>query len=381
MKARGYWVPGIFVFVAAEALAMQMRGPLLSNFQESFGLSEGLLGLIVPAATVGFLFSILLVGFRAGRIDNKRFLLVGTVGMVAATALISLVPSFGFLLVSFLFQGLAAGVFRAIDRPVLSHLYPTQRGRIFNLYTFVWALGAALAPLFVNRLLRFGDWRLAYLALAPVFAVPFALLVGLDRPAELTNETALSIVSVRDVVSRPAVAGMGFSLVLSGGVEGSLFTWLPFYAEQYFSTPTANLLLSVFFVAYIPARLLYGYVAEWFDYRRFVLALVVATVPAYLFFITSTGRLLIVSVALLGVLISGFFPMLLSFGVEGAPEHSGPVNALGTTGNFVGITVFPFVIGLLTARFGIGAAMHVPLGLVVALAALLLALGRVGAEV
>ncbi|WP_267877954.1 hypothetical protein [Natrinema versiforme] len=41
METRYDWTAIIFLFVVAEAITMQMRGPLLTSFQTSFSLSEG----------------------------------------------------------------------------------------------------------------------------------------------------------------------------------------------------------------------------------------------------------------------------------------------------------------------------------------------------
>jgi len=252
MDQRRYWTAVIFLFVLFEAVTMQIRGPLLASFQSSFGLSEGRLGLIAPAGTIGFLIAILSVGFRTGKINLTRFLVIGAIGSVFSTFFISLAFSFPILLALLLLQGIMAGVFRAIDRPVLSHLYPVNRGRIFSIYTFVWAVGAASAPIFVNLVLSVGSWRIAYVVLAVCFVVPSLLMLFADRPDQLDNEERLSLESLRTIVRKPAVAGMGMGVVLVGSIEGVMFTWLPYYASQFFSPSTANLVLSVYLAAYIP---------------------------------------------------------------------------------------------------------------------------------
>ena len=76
---------------------------------------------------------------------------------------------------------------------------------------------------------------------------------------------------------------MGIALALNGGVERSLFTWLPYFAAQLFESSTANLLLTAYLLAYIPGRLTYSYVADRIDLSLdLVLLLVVCTVPLLL---------------------------------------------------------------------------------------------------
>ena len=75
---------------------------------------------------------------------------------------------------------------------------------------------------------------------------------------------------------------MGIALALNGGVEGSLFTWLPYFAAQPFESSTANLLLTAYLLTYVPGRLTYSYVADRIDLSLdLVLLLVVCTIPLY----------------------------------------------------------------------------------------------------
>jgi MFS family permease len=366
---RYVWTAAIFLFVAFEAVTMQMRGPLLTSFQATFSVQESLLGLITPAATLGFILTLLAVGFKTGRLNVKRFLLLATIGTALTTILVSYAPSFPVLLLFLCFQGGTAGIFRALDRPILSHLYPVGRGRIFTLYTLLWAIGATTAPLYVNHMIATEDWRLAYLVLGFVFILPFLLLMKLPTPSELGNEEHLSPAAFRDLLANPAVQAMGLGLVLSGGIEGALFTWLPFYAEQFFTTQRANRLLSLYFVAYIPGRFAITYLISRHDHLRLICVLVSAAIPVFLVFVAYTNLLFVASVGILGFLIAGFFPILLAIGVEAAPQHSGPINAIATVANFTGITIVPLVIGILVGFRSINAGIILPLGLLLLLLA------------
>lgn len=366
-RRRYVWTAAVFLFVACEAVTMQMRGPLLTSFQSTFEIQNSLLGLISPAATLGFILTLLAVGIKTGSLDVKRFLLLATLGTGITTILVSYAPSFPLLLLFLCFQGGTAGVFRALDRPILSHLYPSGRGRIFSLYTLLWALGATTAPLYVNHMIAADDWRLAYLALGFAFVLPFFLLVKLPMPSVLGNEKHLSPAALRNLLENSAVQVMGLGLVLSGGIEGAIFTWLPFYAEQFFTIQRANRLLSLYFVAYIPGRLAISYLISRYDHLRLIAVLVATAIPTFVVFVTYTNHLFVTSVGVLGLLISGFFPILLAIGVEAAPEHSGPINAIATVANFTGITIVPLGIGILVGVRSIDLGMLLPLCLLVVL--------------
>ena len=163
MTRRRLWLGAAFCFVAGDGMAMQSRGALLSSFEGTFGVSESLLGLVAPAGTAGFVVAILVVGLAAGQVDVRATMLVGAVAMALAMFVTALAPVYALLLAALLAQGAAGGVFRGLDRPLLSHVYPDRLGRIFVLYSLAWSIGAVAGPVVVSAVLTVADWRLTYL--------------------------------------------------------------------------------------------------------------------------------------------------------------------------------------------------------------------------
>jgi len=366
---RQRWTLAIFTFVVGDAIALQMRGAVLPRVAADFDVSEALLGLVAPAGTLGFLLAVLAVGLAAGHLPVRRTML-GGIG-VAMVALISMAVApiyvlfLGFLLV----QGTADGVGRALDRPALSHLYPAQRGRTFNLYAMAWAVGGASAPILANVVIAVASWRFVFPIVAALFVVPVVLLARSGDLEPAANERSLTVSRLRAVLQDPAILGMAVALVFSGGVEGSIFTWLPYFASERVTESQANLLLSAFLFTYIPARAVYGLVIERFDYLVVTLVLAVLSVPlVYLAFTTAAVAVFVPAILATGVLVSSFFPTLSAFGVDEHPEYSGPVSAIATGANYLGMSLFPAAIGVLGGYVGIGRALSLLAGAFVLLA-------------
>ncbi|WP_442908278.1 hypothetical protein [Halobacterium sp. KA-6] len=74
-------------------------------------------------------------------------------------------PTYTIFLLALPLQGTAAVAFRGVDRVVLSHLNTENRGRIYTVYTLVWAVGAVLGPQLVSVTLIIVDWRTIFLIL------------------------------------------------------------------------------------------------------------------------------------------------------------------------------------------------------------------------
>ena len=362
MDHRKKWTLAIFLFVLGDGIAVQTRGSLLPTFEQSFAVSEDLLGLVAPAGTVGLVMTVLVVGMLSGRLDVRKFITIGVGLSIVSLLILGTTTSYVVLLGGFFIQGAAFGVFRALDRPLLGHLYPDQRGRIFNLYAVMWALGATAGPLMVNVVLSLGDWRLTYLLLIVVFLPTAYLVTSLEFPTDAWSERQLTVGELGTVLRNPAVAGMVCALVLTGGIEGILFTWLPFYATQFMSQSTANLLLSGFLVMYIPGRLAYSRLVSRVRSLTLVATLAAASLPLlYVAFVSVSTTGLFVAVLGLGVLISGFYPTLSAFGVDALPKRSGPVNAVAVGANFLGLSTLPVIVGAISSTYGISTGIQIVL--------------------
>jgi MFS family permease len=282
---------------------------------------------------------------------------VGVVAVAACVAVLAFVPSFLVYLGVLVLRGVATGVFRALDRPLLSHLYAESRGRVFNLYDFAWAVGATLGPVLVVGALAMGSWRIAYGVLALGFVPVAAALWRLEFPTVESVEQPLRLADVRRVLGRTEVTGASVALFVSGGVEGGLFTWLPYYARTVLPESTASLTLSVFVLGYIPGRLAYSRLAERVGYLPLVIALAISGAGVLAAVVTLSGTALLVAVFVLGVLWSGVFPTLAAYAMSAVPSYGGPVNAVATGAGYFGLAVFPPLMGLVLERHGVAAAI------------------------
>lgn len=367
MNRARIWTAAIFLFVFGDAVAMQARGPILASLEESFSVSEAALGLIAPAGTAGFAITVVATGVLAGRLRMQRTLLVGVIGASVALVLMAGAPIHALFLVALFVQGGAAGVFRGLDRVVLSHLHPARRGRIFTAYALIWAIGAVLGPQLVSAVLAVAGWRAVFLVTACCFVPVVAVAGRIDLPT-MDAERSVSRDALRTLLRRPAVVGACTGMLLVGAVEGILFTWLAYYASGFYGTATANLLLSTYLLAYVPARAGYTIAVERVPYLTLLFAATIPAVPALaIAFSGITGPLLFLAVFVAGAGLSSGFPAMSAYAVEAAPEYSGPLTALTAGATHAGIAIAPAVVGLLAELYGIQRALWLAVGLATAL--------------
>jgi MFS family permease len=373
MERRTRWTGAIFLFVALDAASLQIRGALLPQFEAAFDVSPGLLGLVAPAGTAGFFLTVLVVGLAAGRIQVHRTLLVGVLGSGAFLLAMSGAPLYPLFLGALVLHGISLGGVRALDRALLSHLYPDRRGRLFTLHSLAWAIGAVSGPAFAALVIAFADWRAVFALLGLGFLPVVLSIRGLPLPDRMENERPISIEGATDLVRDPVILGMTGALLLVGGIEGAIFTWLPYYAGTSLPAALAPLALSAYLLAYVPGRVAYTVLAERVGYAPLSLALALPAIPAmYVALVATEGYALLAAVFVLGLFMSGQFPLLSAVGVEAASEYSGPVNAISTSATYTGMAVVPTAMGVMAGAYGIAVAMLVPVVLIVG-AALLIA--------
>jgi len=372
---RKYWLVAIFAFLGLGGAAIQARGALIPTFEGYFEVSKGLLGLVTPVGTVGFVTAMVWIGPASGRIDLRRFLLAGSVLMTIALVLIGIAPTFFVLLVMIGVRMFGFGIFRALDRPTVSHLFPESRARLFTLEEMAWAVGATAGPLVVTAILLQFSWRLTYLVLAALAVPIVALIWRLDPPPGSVHEESFGFEDVRSVLGHPSVYGMVFALILSGGIESAFFTWLPSYAQETFSGGVAGVTLSIYLVAYIPGRLIFSRLSERFRFTDLLIGVaIVLTVLLYVTFVLVDGPALLVLIFVLGLLVSGLYPTLISLGIESNPAYTGPVNAIANVATQAGFFTVPAAIGFLADAYTIQQAMLVQIVLAGVLAVVLLGL-------
>lgn len=353
------WTLSALMYLSLGAVVMQFRGAMLPNFQAEFGVSESFLGLVSPAGTIGFTVVALTTGMIAGRVDIRKYIQIGALLTAVTTFFIGLAPFYSLFLAAIVLRGMSSGMPGGLTRPILGHLYPDSKGRIFNIHEAVWAFGAACGPLVANLVLRFADWRMGYyvlgLAFIPIFLFMFFTS---DFPAEI-EEKPLTLEQFKEIIRHPVVLAVGAALFLNVGVEGGFFTWLPYYLSQTLPQNVANFALTGFIGAYVPGRLLNGYLSERFSYTSLILAAtaIITVLLAVAFFIAGGYGQIAVIVAI-GFFISTVFPNLFSLATKTYPQHSGPINGLIMTFDPLGISIFPVLMGVIADNFGIEIAMR-----------------------
>lgn len=242
-------------------------GPAVPVYEQAFQISTATSGLLISTLWVGCLSGVLAMYFAGGRITPRlplAFLVVGSV-------LLALAPLFSVALMGALVFGLGYGAAAALYNPRVLQAYGATGAAKVGMLNALYSFGAILAP--YGFTLMDGDLRPVFWAMAAVSAVTWLL----SGPVGLTGLV-------------PEAQGRGFKLhlpvlalaLVAIGIEASLSGLGPAaLIRAGVSEKTAAMLLSLFFVAALGARIALILTAHRFsDFGIFVAAVAIAAICA-----------------------------------------------------------------------------------------------------
>jgi nitrate/nitrite transporter NarK len=147
------------VFLGIPVIAPQLR--------DEYGLTLTEVGLVIAAANVGSMLTLLPWGLLTDRIGERAVLTAGLTGASVALAGAAYAPSLVALVVTLMVAGAAGGsVNAASGRAVMSWFAPAQRGLALGIRQTAVPLGGAVAALVLPSVALAGGVRAALLCLA-----------------------------------------------------------------------------------------------------------------------------------------------------------------------------------------------------------------------
>jgi nitrate/nitrite transporter NarK len=243
------------VFLGIPVIAPQLR--------EQFGLTLTEVGLVLAAANIGSMLTLLPWGLLTDRIGERAVLTVGLAGASAALVGAALAPSYVLLLVTLMVAGAAgASVNAASGRAVMSWFEPTQRGLALGIRQTAVPLGGAVAALVLPPVAGAGDARAALLCLAGgCLATAIAGALGLrEAPPEPDQRFSELAHPLRD--ARLWNLSIGSGLLVAAQTSILAFAVLFLHGERGLSAGAAAGLLALMQVLGAALRIASG---RWSD--------------------------------------------------------------------------------------------------------------------
>ena len=329
----------------------------LYSIGQVYDLSITSMGLFASVELFATMLAPLALGSWADRRKKLKCLLILLgIQIVFAVALFASNIAIVFI-VGIFFLGLTTSALQFISIAALMEAYPLSGKRKIGFMTSMYALGAFVAPLVVDRCLRWGfSWRVVFVMLTVgsviAFAGIFALRNSKTEEGNVTEDTAVE-------GGKFIIAGVLLLCVVMciyvGFENGFAFFVDTMFAEVLGST-SGKFAISLFWIVMIPSRVLVGLFAR---YAKKILVASIISIPVVTWLITmmNNASTVLVLIIPLGFACGAIYPSVLTTLISFAGNRKATATAMITTATGIGGAVFTALTGFLAEKIGLNGAM------------------------
>jgi MFS family permease len=324
---------------------------LLPLHIRALGGSESTVGAVMGTAGLASLAVLPLIGMSIDRIGRRQFLLMGAVGMTAASGGFLFVERIGVPLFALrLLQGVSfAGAFTAATTFAAEFAPPRRRAQALGIFGLSTLLTHAIAPTVGEEIMRRGGFHT--LVAVTMLYTAAALVVALWLPAAGASPARHATRAERRLT--PAHWAVAISTTLAGMGFGTVITFVPTYV-----TGEGFGRVGIFFAAYTSAailtRLIGAGLSDRLGRRRVIMPALVALAASmvWLAFVHSVPRLFAAG-ALFGTAQGISYPTMHAYIVDqSSPAQLGRAQALFNGAFNLGVTGSAFAFGLIAEQLG-----------------------------
>ena len=349
----------VAICAAIVGVSYGMHSPIVPVFaRDRLAADYSQVGLIGTVNYLPYMFAPFFVGMLLDRLNKSYMLVSGMLLNVFAIFMLSTVHSVPEIMFFRILAGVAHALFWPSAEVLISTNSPPDR-RVKSISTFIaaWILGFMVGPLIGKLVLDAFDYIMLFQLAAIVMAagiVPSVLLRRYGWPAVQRDleVRASTMQIVREVAAHPTLSSVILYYAITFGV---VLAVLPAYMSE--ASLTSQDIEILFFVFGMSRFATLMFVPKISRHGVLALALAVsATAIAMLLSFAFTSMLsFAVSIALVGLSTSIFYPVTFSLVTRGTPSGQigaklGVYNALFGTGWATG----PIVAGLASDAFGSG---------------------------
>lgn len=329
----------------------------LYSIGQVYDLSVTSMGLFASVELFATMLAPLVLGSLADRSHKLKFLLV-LLGMQIVFAFTLFASGVELVFIACIFfLGLTTSALQFISIAALMEAYPVSGKRKIGFMTSMYALGAFVAPLIVDRLLDQGfSWRLVFLALMVGSVIAFVGVFALRnyKAEEKGQSEDTDSVGGRFVIT--AVLLLCVVMCIYVGFENGFAFFVDTMFAEVLNSSSGKFAISLFWVVMIPSRVLVGLFSR--HAKKILIAAIIA-IPLITWLITmmTDARFVIALIIPLGFACGAIYPSVLSTLMAFSGNKKATATAMITTATGIGGVVFTALTGFMADRIGLQGSM------------------------
>ena len=329
----------------------------LYSIGQVYDLSVTSMGLFASVELFATMLAPLVLGSLADRSHKLKFLLV-LLGMQIVFAFTLFASGVELVFIACIFfLGLTTSALQFISIAALMEAYPVSGKRKIGFMTSMYALGAFVAPLIVDRLLdQVLSWRLVFLALmiGSVIAFVGVFVLRNYKSEEKGQSEDTDFVGGRFVIT--AVLLLCVVMCIYVGFENGFAFFVDTMFAEVLNSSSGKFAISLFWVVMIPSRVLVGLFSR--HAKKILIAAIIA-IPLITWLITmmTDARFVIALIIPLGFACGAIYPSVLSTLMAFSGNKKATATAMITTATGIGGVVFTALTGFMADRIGLQGSM------------------------
>lgn len=361
MKNKQWTVSMILIVVSIFFVALNMRpavtaiGPLFNVLMESLQVSNTHMSLLtsIPVFCMG-LFAPLAVPMQK-KVGTKWAIGILLIIIALANGLRFVKESYLILLVTSFAAGFAIAIIGPILNAYIKEKFPSRFTTVVGVYSFGIGAGATLsAGLTVSIYNAFDkSWTIAlggWVVLAIVAFIIWSLSIPQER-----MEVQKEVKSIDATVRNPWKNRHAWTILVFFGLQTALFfslmSWLPaMLQDKGFSLVVASALLTFMSIVQLAGNIIITMLMEkWTNRITWILSLSALGIIGFGLLWIGEGDILWFAVFIIGVVLSGLFPIGLLLPLDEATNNAeaNSWSSMVLSGGFMISAILPLLIGVL----------------------------------
>ena len=349
----------VLMVVCIFFVALNMRpavtaiGPLYNVLLESLHISNTKMSFLtsIPVFCMG-LFAPVAVPLQK-KLGTKTAITLLIVLLAFANGLRFLKESYGLLVVTSFLAGFAIALIGPMLNAYIKKKFPNRFTTVVGIYSFGIGTGATLSAALTVTLYRHfdGSWTIAlgsWSILALSALIMWFLLVQKEE-RELSRKDEKS----EHVIRNPWKSCRAWTILIYFGLQTSLFfsvmSWLvPILQDKGYSLGEASSILTLMsFIQMIGNIVVPILMEKWTSRIAWLFALGVLGILGFALLWVGSGTLLLMAVFIIGIVLSGLFPIGLLLPLDEAEtnEEANSWSSMVLSGGFIISAIIPIVIG------------------------------------
>ncbi|MCC5929026.1 MAG: MFS transporter [Cyclobacteriaceae bacterium] len=335
----------------------------VDNVKADFGLNNTLSQLIPMVVFVWFFLLSVPVSLLQDRIGKRNMLNLGILLTALGLFLPFFMYSFTMVMVGFALLGIGNTIIQVSANPLLFDVVPTSRASSFLSFSqFVKSVGSMAAPYLATFLaMRFGDWKLIFLAFGVVSLLSAGWLYFTKINESLVSEEKASLLSCFKLLGVGYISLMVLGIFFIVGIDVGInaFSGQYLLIKMQMSPESAQEGRSLYFFGKMLGTFLGAVLLVKFLPEKFLTVSTASTLLATLLFIISPNPLAAqILLFLIGLTASNIFPLIFTLTVKKFPTRINEIAGLMIMA-VSGGAIVPPIAGAISDVFNITAGMYV----------------------